>query len=172
MRWSLEQLMIAKRESFTFEKTVNLDDLKEMNKEIRHVSPIHVKGEAVYSDSILVFTLSIKGELILPCSRTLADAHLPIDLQVEERFHPANEYISERVAEEEDIHLFEGNIVDLTPYVKERIILEIPMQIFADDEAIRAAPLRGEGWEVVSEEEQKDKIDPRLADLAKFFNKK
>ena len=35
-----------------------------------------------------------------------------------------------------------------------------------------AAPQSGKDWEVISEEENKEKVDPRLAGLAKFFKDK
>ena len=35
-----------------------------------------------------------------------------------------------------------------------------------------AAPQSGKDWEVIHEQEKKDKVDPRLAGLAKFFDQK
>ena len=32
------------------------------------------------------------------------------------------------------------------------------------------APQSGKDWEVIHEQDKKDKIDPRLADLANFFD--
>ncbi|MNG37517.1 hypothetical protein D3C84_1248960 [compost metagenome] len=52
----------------------------------------------------------------------------------------------------------------------ENIILEIPIQIFSD-EASTEAPMKGQDWQVITEKEQTEKVDPRLAGLAKFFDK-
>ncbi|MCM3759334.1 DUF177 domain-containing protein [Alkalihalobacillus oceani] len=170
MKWSLQQLQAAKHKPFTFEETVDLTSLKEQNAEIRAVSPIDVRGEVTFSRSLWTFKLHLSGELILPCARTLADVRFPIDLNVSERFHPsADEWIADE--EDDDIHPIEGESIDLLPYVKERILLEIPIQVYADDEAQRQAPPSGTDWELVTEEQQKNRIDPRLADLAKFFDK-
>lgn len=170
MRWSLQQLKAAKHKPFTFDETIELPSLKELNTEIRDVSPIRVKGEVGYSGSLLIFTLDISGELILPCARTLADVVFKIDLHVRELFHPANEYMKEE-SEEDEVHFFEGEMVDLVPAIKERILLEIPLQVYAEEGAERQAPPSGEDWELVTEEQRKNRIDPRLADLAKFFDK-
>ncbi len=170
MRWSLQQLSAAKRKPFTFDETIDLSSLKELNAEIREVSPIRVKGEVIYTGSLLTFTLDITGVLVLPCARTLADVDFHIDLQVIEQFHPANEYMREE-SEEDDVHFFEGDIIDLVPSIEERILLEIPIQVYADEGAERQAPPSGEDWELVTEEQRKNRIDPRLADLAKFFDK-
>ena len=45
------------------------------------------------------------------------------------------------------------------------------MQIFSDDVS-GGAPMQGQDWQVISEEKTKKKtVDPRLAGLAKFFDK-
>ena len=52
----------------------------------------------------------------------------------------------------------------MTPIVKEEILLEIPMQIFCESEQEEeGAPQEGKDWQVISEEDRKDRIDPRLA---------
>jgi uncharacterized protein len=72
---------------------------------------------------------------------------------------------------EDDYNLIDGDIVDLTPIIMEIILLEIPMQVFCDDVKNEegAAPQSGNDWEVITEDDQKNKVDPRLAGLAKFF---
>lgn len=170
MKWSLQQLIVAKHKPFTFDETIDLTSIKQLNSEIRSVSPIRVQGDLLYRGSLLTFTLKITGELILPCSRTLADVNFPINLNVVEQFHPVNDYVTADV-DRDDIHFFEGEMIDLVPAIEERVLLEIPMQVFADDGSERLAPPTGEDWELLTEENQKKRIDPRLADLAKFFEK-
>ncbi len=171
MKWSLQQLRAAGREPFVFDEQLSLSSLKNENPEIRDVSLFHVKGRADLTGSLVTFTLRIKGELILPCSRTLADVHFPIDLHVTEKYYPAHEQLSARVEGDEDIHFFEGDMIDLLPAIRERILLEIPMQVYASSDAVPQAPESGEGWQIVTDEEKTKKIDPRLAGLAKFFEK-
>ena len=36
---------------------------------------------------------------------------------------------------------------------------------------MKAAPQSGKDWEVIHEQDKKEKVDPRLAGLAKFFDK-
>ncbi|KHF40794.1 YceD family protein [Halalkalibacter okhensis] len=170
MKWSLQQLSVAKRKPFTFEEEIDVSSLKELNQDIRSVSPFHVKGEVNYTGSMITFQLKIKGELILPCVRTLADVKFPIDLQVVEHFHPTNDYVTADV-DQDEIHFFEGETIDLIPVIKERILLEIPIQVYAEIEAERLAPPAGKDWGIVTEEEHNNRVDPRLADLAKFFEK-
>lgn len=168
LKWNMQQLRAAKHRQFSFDETVNLDRLKEVNEEIRSVSPVQVRGEAIFTGNVVRFPLHITGTLILPCSRTLADVEFPFDLTVEEQF-TESDYVA---ASDEDIHLIEGETVDLLPFVEEHILLEMPMQVFAEDGEQGEAPPQGKGWELITEPEaQEKKVDPRLADLAKFFDK-
>jgi uncharacterized protein len=170
MKWSLQQLSVAKHKPFTFEETIDLSSLTALNTEIRSVSPIKVKGEVVYSGSLITFLLDVTGELVLPCARTLADVSFPIELHEAVHFHPEDEYVTASV-EQDDIHFFEGDTIDLIPALKELILLEIPIQVFADEDVEGPAPKSGKDWELFKKEEQQNRIDPRLADLAKFFEK-
>ncbi|WP_100404580.1 YceD family protein [Bacillus solitudinis] len=171
MKWTLAQLNVAKHKPFVFDEVIDLSEIKEQNDEIRSISPVKVKGEAVYTGHVVTFPLHITGELTLPCSRTLADVLLPFDLHVSEQFRPADEYYRKE-NELEDVHIIDDDVINLVPYIKEHILLEIPMQIFAEDDAEAQAPPEGKDWELVTKlEEKQDKIDPRLADLAKFFEK-
>jgi uncharacterized protein len=74
--------------------------------------------------------------------------------------------------DEENLHSVEGHFLDLMPYIQEQILLEKPIKVVAGPNAPdKKAPPEGEGWQVVTEEDRKNRIDPRLADLAKFFDK-
>jgi len=67
-----------------------------------------------------------------------------------------------------------GEVVDPTPVFEELVLLEVPIQVIGEE----AAPSReGKGWAYSSEEEfaakreeEKPKVDPRLAGLANFFD--
>ena len=43
------------------------------------------------------------------------------------------------------------------------LLLEVPMQVFCEDSTEEAAPQSGKDWEVIHEQDKKDKVDPRLA---------
>ncbi|WP_100373309.1 YceD family protein [Bacillus sp. FJAT-45037] len=170
MKWTLQQLQIGKHKPFTFDQVIDLSDLKELNAEIRHVSPIRVEGKLTFSGQVLTFDLHITGELTLACSRTLVDVSYPLDLYVTEQYRPENAYhLSKEDFEETTV--IEGDFVDLTPAVKEYILLDIPLQVYAENQENPEAPPSGKGWDFITEEDQEKRVDPRLADLAKFFDK-
>jgi uncharacterized protein len=177
MKWTVHQLHQFRHKEMAIDEYVDVSDLKEIDKLIRDISLVHVHGKADIGSTKFTFHLQVSGTMVLPCSRTLVDVSYPFSIETTETFF-MNDY--DVVSTEEDSHLVKDDTVDLLPIVKELILLEIPMQIFAEEETVQdGAPQSGEGWEVIKEEQwnaiieerTKQKIDPRLAALAKFFDK-
>jgi uncharacterized protein len=169
MKWTIQQLNAQKHKGFTFDKTLDLSELKEQHLDIQAISPVQVKGEALFTGDVITFPLEIQGVLTLPCSRTLVDVELPFDIHVNERFTVNESYLTSDYGDEE-IHPVEGDVINLLPYIKENILLQIPLQIFSEASVGETLP-SGKDWGIVTSEEKKDRIDPRLAELGKFFEK-
>ncbi|WP_028398903.1 YceD family protein [Ectobacillus panaciterrae] len=166
MKWSIHQLNKYRSKGLTLDETVKFDDVAGWNSEIRNVSPVRVTGRADLGASKFTFHLHIQGTMVLPCSRTLVDVPLPFDIETTEVFLASEE----EYEADANIHYLQGEVLDLLPVIKENILLEIPMQIFSET-ASDGAPAKGQGWQVITEEGKAEKVDPRLAGLAKFFDK-
>ncbi|WP_027408240.1 YceD family protein [Anoxybacteroides tepidamans] len=167
MKWSIHQLHQLQAKGLVIDETVDLSDLKQIDRSIRDISPVRVTGRADIGATKFTFHLTIEGTMVLPCSRTLVDVSYPFTVQTTETFF-LNDY---DVNNDEDTHLVQGDAIDLLPIVKELVLLEVPMQVFCEADGQEGAPQSGAGWEVITEEQAKNKIDPRLAGLAKFFDK-
>ncbi|MBB5172191.1 YceD family protein [Texcoconibacillus texcoconensis] len=167
MKWSIQQLQTLKKKGLSLDETVDVSGLMDMDQQIRDISTVHVKGHAVFSERSVTFMLTIIGEMTLPCSRTLNDVLFPFEIEASETFKLDDWATFDD--EEDDVHELDNNTVDLLPYIKERILLEIPIQIFSGDNEGQA-PQSGNGWELITEEEQEQKVDPRLKELEKFFD--
>ena len=167
LKWTLNQLQKYRNKDFNLDETILVDEIKEVDPTIREVSPMHITGRGDIDSTKVTFHIKIEGHLILPCSRTLVDVRLPINVDTTETF-----LLQGSVYEtEEETYQVKGDVIDLMPIIREILLLEVPMQVFCDDvESDEAAPQSGKDWEVISEEEQSKKIDPRLAGLAKFFD--
>ena len=148
------------------DEMVDVSELKEVEKDIREINPVHVTGRVDFGSGKFTFHLHITGSMVLPCSRSLVDVTLPFDIKTTEVFQTSEEEFET----EAEIHCLEGEVLDLLPVIKENILLEIPMQIFSDDVS-GGAPTQGQDWQVISEEDKEKTVDPRLAGLAKFFDK-
>jgi uncharacterized protein len=168
MKWTISQLQKIRDKDLQIDGLVDVTDIKERDPEIREVSPIKVTGRADISSSQITFHLHLSGELILPCSRTLVDVKYPIDIDTTEIFLLKTAGFD---YDGDDVTVVENDVVDLLPVIKENLLLEIPMQVFCEDvNSEEAAPQSGNDWAVISEEENKQKIDPRFAKLADFFD--
>ncbi|MDQ0299027.1 uncharacterized protein J2S78_001447 [Salibacterium salarium] len=177
MRWSIQQLLAKNETGFDIDDSVDVSDLTERDREIRDISSVKVTGHAAFTGETITFHLRLEGSMILPCSRTLADVNFPFDVQMLESFRLDGNPVDE---EEIQLHEPENGYVDLLPYIKENILVELPIQVFAEDigEDEAPAPQSGKNWEVITEdnvkekkEEDKSEVDPRMADLAKYFDK-
>jgi uncharacterized protein len=108
--------------------------------------------------------------MTLPCARTLVDVPYPFEINATETFLLN---VNADYEEDAEVRVVEGETVDLQPLIQELIIVEIPLQVFSENQqAAGAAPQSGKDWEVVTEEEQQEKVDPRLAVLENFFKDK
>ncbi|KGP72445.1 YceD family protein [Pontibacillus yanchengensis] len=167
MKFPLQKLKAATdAEPLRFENDVDISELEQMNNDIRSIPPVHVKGSAVTRGEEITFTFTVAGSMTLPCARTLTDVEYPFSFEVSEVFS-LSRYHQEG---EEEIHEIDGEILDLTPYIKENVILEVPLQVFADEKVLDNAPEEGQGWQLVTEQKQEEKVDPRLAKLQNLLN--
>ncbi|WP_164669110.1 YceD family protein [Virgibacillus doumboii] len=148
--------------TFTFDDRVDVSELEIMNNDIREINSVHVQGNAFEQGNEFIFSFTISGKMILPCARTLVDVPYAFEIKATEVFSESAYYDEEA---DDEIHQIDGEVLDLTPYIKENILLETPYRVFSDDDANRLAPSEGEGWEFISEEKSEKKIDPRLQKL-------
>ncbi|MCT2538073.1 YceD family protein [Aquibacillus koreensis] len=163
MKFSLKKLKISGSEPYRFDDYVDVSELEDMNNDIRKIEPVLVKGYATMQGDQITFHFSIEGTMILPCARTLVDVPYPFKVDAMEVFSASPYYQEE---DESEIHPIDGEMLDLTPYIKENVLLEVPFRVFSQDKEVQENALtEGEGWEVVSEKKSDNKIDPRLKKL-------
>lgn len=169
MKWSVQQLLALKEQGIHIHTSVDVSDLMEIDKEIRQITPVKVVGDGYVTNEAVTFHLTLEGEMTLPCARTLVDVKYPFSINATEIFKLKDDVAFEE--DDEDVHELENSVVDLIPYVKERILLEKPLRVISEntEEKEALAPQSGKDWKLVTEEEQKKSIDPRLKVLEKFF---
>jgi len=154
---------------FEFEETVDVSDIPlTIESDIRKISTVDVTGLCTVDKKEIIFNFSIKGEIILPCARTLVDVSHKLDINATEVFSTDSTILPDN---EEEIHQVDGEIIDLAPYIKENIILNIPFRVFSEEEVID----EGKDWSYFTEDEKiesdSDKIDPRLEKLQLLLDK-
>ncbi|WP_163536707.1 YceD family protein [Gracilibacillus sp. YIM 98692] len=160
MKLYLQKLKQSQGESISFEESVDISDIAQWDNDIRSIEPVLVKGTARMDADDVTCHFTIQGEMILPCARTLVDVPYPFSIDAVESFTTSS------YKEEEEIHLIHGEVLDLTPYIKENVILDVPLRVFADDKKLEENTVsEGKGWSLITEQENQDKVDPRLEKL-------
>lgn len=174
MKFTVAQI---RKNSFTepmeFEGFVDVSELETMDNDIRRIDPAKVHVTFHVDDEEIIVSMKITGEMILPCARTLVDVPYNYEILEDEVFTTSPYYTEEDKINE--VHLIEGEVLDLMPYIVENILLEIPFRVFTKEENPKgAAPTEGEGWNFVREEIKEKTIDPRLKKLESLLenNKK
>lgn len=176
MKWTVAQLHKYQNDVMELDETINVkNELQKENPDIRDMSPVHVKGTADIDSRKATFHLLITGKFILPCSRTLADVDYPFHIRSTETFLLSPLQYNDEMNE---AHVVEGGVVDLMPVIYELLMLEIPMQVFSQEAKASVELPAGNGWEVLTEDQlahareaEKQKVDPRMAGLAKLLEK-
>ncbi|KGL41134.1 DNA-binding protein [Listeria newyorkensis] len=173
MKWSLIQLQKYRGKKVPFEQEIDVTEyLKEHNHDVRSASLVKVSGDiSVRQDSVLI-DLVLDGTFVLPCARTFEDVIYPYHIKSVETYVNKEEKVLD-----ETHHMMDGDKIDALPVIEELLLLEIPMQVYSDN--VENALSEGNDWNVITEEEleqqakqEEKKVDPRLAGLADFFDKK
>jgi uncharacterized protein len=173
MKWSIHQLSKFRKDGMPIDTFVQLDDISSRNKDIRNVSPVHVKGLCTFGASQMTCQLNISATLTLPCARTWEDVEYPVNIDTVEVFSWIDP--EQRGDVDGDIHYVNGEVVDMKPVLEELILLEVPMQVFKEN--TEGQVQSGKNWSYSTDEDveiakksDEPKLDPRLADLAKYFD--
>src|SRR5699024_5644601 len=170
LKFTLNQIYEAAYNGpFEFEETVDVSDIPStIDLDIRKISTVLVSGICSVDKDEIIFNFTIKGEIVLPCARTLVDVPYNLDINKTEIFSTDSTISSDN---EEEIHPLVGEIIDLAPYIKENIILNITFRVFSNEEVID----EGKDWSYFTEDEKiesdSEKIDPRLEKLQILLDK-
>ncbi len=173
MKIAIQQLQKHRKDGMPIDETVQLDAVKKRNSDIREISTVRVTGKCTIGSQQMTCKLHLEGMLILPCARTWEDVEFPIDIDTVEIFSWSEK---DQGSKEDNVHFVDAETIDLQPILEELVLLEIPIQVYKEgaDEAVIKG---GSNWSYTTDEqveaekaEAPPKPDPRLADLAKYFD--
>lgn len=164
MKWSRRELAGLEDGQVSFEEELQAapEDLKPY-KRIRRLPEAHVKAKGSYDKQTghLYLHFDIVGTMVVPCDITLEDVNLPFHVDEDAEFA-----FDEK---DPDLYCVTGSILDTLPVELQLIYLEIPIKVVKPG---KIQYPRGDGWEVVSEEEyeksRREEMDPRLAKLRDY----
>lgn len=169
LKWNLQWIIKQKDGRFHFDETLNFPPEMFHNlSQINGLKDIHVEGEGRLDtrNHQLYVDFQIHGLMILPCAISLEDVDYPFEIESSAIF------AFYKPQEDEEVIEVKRNTVDLTPVVFQEIMMEVPMRVVKEGASLKT---EGNGWKVLSEEDERedeDYIDPRLAKLKDYFKDK
>lgn len=127
------------------------------NTDIRRISPVKVNGFVLNNEENYELDINITGEMVLPCCRTLKDVNYPFDIHIDEIIDENNDNSLEIIQ----------NSLEIFPIVWQNILVDVPLRVLAPD--AKDEPIEGDGWRLITEETNEEKVDPRLAKLKDYI---
>lgn len=125
--------------------------------DIRKISPIKVSGYILNNNEDYELNINVTGTMILPCARTLKDVEYPFNIDIDE------------IIGENDDNSLEiiQNRLEIFPIIWQYILVDVPLRVLAPD--AKEESLEGDGWRLITEDDEKEVIDPRLAKLKDYI---
>ena len=159
MNINLLKLKLNEVKEINIDDVVTIDEDFYKNTDIKKINEVKVKGRIVYhGDDVFEVILNVICDLTLPCSVTLDDVTRHININF-------NEDISEN---SEENYKIINNTIDLIPIIWQNILLEVPLKVTKEN--IDRSKYHGDGWRLVTDEEELNERDTRLDKLKEFIN--
>ncbi len=161
------------KEKIIFEFTEDFSYLEKEIGQIINISPVMVEGVASKFAGLYSIKGNVSVTMVFQCSRCLVsyDYHFESDFneifvskEVEMNWDNDGEY------DDENVHQLLGDEIDLSKMIEEVLILNVPYIPVCNEECKGLCPSCGNNLNLESCQCTTEKIDPRLADLAKWFS--
>ena len=152
----LSKLMYSNSYKLEIDDTITIENELLENTDIKSISPVKVEGFLYDNDGEYELDINVSGEMILSCARTLKDVNYPFSINI-------NEIIDEN--NENSLQIIQ-NRLEIFPIIWQNILVDVPLRVLHPD--AKEESLEGDGWRLITEDDKKEVIDPRLSALSKF----
>lgn len=156
MSVDLTKLIYGNLYKIPVSEEITIEDNMLKNTDIRRISPIKVNGYILNNDDDYELDIRVTGTMILPCARTLKDVEYPFDIQI-------NEVIGEN--SDNSLEIIQ-NRLEIFPIIWQYILVDVPLRVLHPD--AKEESIQGDGWRLITEDDKKEVIDPRLMALSEF----
>jgi uncharacterized protein len=158
-----------KGEPLPFRVTLDSAELKHRHQEIRGLSPVQAVGDAAKLGNLYYVKGEMNADVNFVCARCLKPFNQHMVVPFAETFAPAD---AEELADEEnDILPLTGDEIELAPLLEEEFLLGMPSFPLCEEDCKGLCPTCGVNRNEQTCSCRNERIDPRLAGLADFFNK-
>jgi len=164
MNIDLTKLVIGSEDEIVIEKVLEFTNDRFVGTSIKKLKDLFFSGSVVkLYDGSYQLSGKISGIMVLPDDVTLEDVDYKFQSEFEEKF---SEFSNE---EEKKLEIIK-NRLDITEFLWQNILVEIPLKVTLDDS--RKLNLRGDGWRLVTEEElnNENSNDSPFSELYKLID--
>lgn len=168
MQISLQKLRNSKDGLLNLEKSLVMDSLVDEFSGLTSIKPVNVNAQIeLLNPHLIEARVKQSTRVTLSCSRCLSEYGLMISSEWKEWFTDEKHQAIE--TEEQEIHYISSPELDLEPYIRESILLQLPYVPICKQDCKGLCPKCGVNRNEVTCDCQIVKIDPRLAVLEDFF---
>lgn len=153
----LTKLYYGQAYSILIDDTLTVPEELLINTDIRRISEVKVVGSISDNEEELELNINISGNMILPCARTLKDVDYPFNIEINEVIDENNDNSLEIIQ----------NRLDIFPIIWQNILVDVPLRVLHPD--AKEESLEGDGWRLITEDDMKEEINPKLAKLSEFI---
>jgi len=127
----------------TFLLKQHFEDISLTGETVTFITPVELEVEALKKGRSVLFDGTIRTTVNMVCSRCLKNFELPIQTEYREKFYQMAGTKVEQHIDTDEIHLFSGEIIDLTDTVQESLLLALPMKVLCRSDCSGICPLCG-----------------------------
>ena len=142
--------------------TGNLEDIDFNGDTLKFSTPIKAEGKVTNNGDILNLTANISGNIVVQCYRCLKETTNPFSFVMKE-------ILSDQQCEEDEIIYFQGDGIDLTNWVVQQVLLQVPMKYLCDEQCKGLCAQCGVDLNKNTCKCIKETIDPRMEVLKSLF---
>lgn len=160
--------LVSKAGHVRMSENADIGHMFQQESDVTCAEPLHIDVQAK-SDSGIVDvtgTLTLLAEFV--CSRCLSQFGQRLSIPFRERYTRDD---SQTDTDEDDLHVMNEDVVDLTPYIEESVLLGLPYIPLCMPECKGLNPETGANLNIDPAAVPEARIDPRLAVLQQWLDK-
>ena len=140
------------------DQEIEFEEKYYQNTLIKGLEKVYVKGRIYYSTTKeVLFEGTLKGDMLINDSNTNDIVSYPFSCEI-------SEILQEDTSLDENLRTNDKNSLDLKEILWQKIVLEVPLTYSKEE---KPSTVKGEGWELINEE---DIVDPRLQIFKDLLN--
>jgi uncharacterized protein len=162
------QELVSRQQPLELQGTLDMTDLFRNSPEYKPLTPMKYDLVAQASDDRILVTGQLSCEFRMQCSRCLDSFDETIRVSFEEQFRIVRDGEAELSEDDEAVPVTEERI-DLTPYLAEELVVQLPYAPLCKEECKGLCPDCGVNQNEQSCDCNTEKVDPRMAALQDWF---